>query len=336
MLKKKKFNISIGFCILLYLTISTFFFIFESINAENIFEEMENISLFQMISSVFFLFVSCFIMVSFKNIFIILLFFGIKLGIKHAKKDKLTDVDFGKYKGYYKEIIDNYSPAILAYVDSFEIKNKDIISTLLDLKLRKYIDINNKEIVLLNNNLDDLNDSEKYLIQNINNYSLTTFESLVIDKAINQGLLEEKDNIKKKIKQKVIILILGFILAQVLFHMAPESFSIVVNPFVGILIVIGSISIVVLGLFYPVYAIIYLLSYMSKSKLMPYVRTKNGNIINTNLEGLKNYIKDYSLLKERKYEELELWEEYLIYSVLFEQNEKILKDFEDLKFRNKE
>lgn len=53
-------------------------------------------------------------------------------------------------------------------------------------------------------------------------------------------------------------------------------------------------------------------------------RTELGEMVNVKLEGLKNYIKGYSLLKEK--EQLKLWDEYLIYSVMFSENTKVLYD----------
>lgn len=55
----------------------------------------------------------------------------------------------------------------------------------------------------------------------------------------------------------------------------------------------------------------------------PYVRSKSGEEINHKLEGLKNYIKDFSVMNERDKKEITIWEDYLIYSVLFGINTKI-------------
>ena len=39
---------------------------------------------------------------------------------------------------------------------------------------------------------------------------------------------------------------------------------------------------------------------------------------------LKNYLKDYSLIREKTEEELVLWEYYLIYAVALDVNEKLV------------
>lgn len=57
-------------------------------------------------------------------------------------------------------------------------------------------------------------------------------------------------------------------------------------------------------------------------------RTSKGRELNLKLEGLKEYLKDYSLLDEREVKEIELWEDYLIYSVMFGQNKNIVEEFD--------
>ena len=49
-----------------------------------------------------------------------------------------------------------------------------------------------------------------------------------------------------------------------------------------------------------------------------YIRTKKGEELNENLEGLKNYLKDFSTMHEKDEKSLTLWEDYLIYSVILE------------------
>ena len=67
---------------------------------------------------------------------------------------------------------------------------------------------------------------------------------------------------------------------------------------------------------------------MIKSVNCPYVRTKKGEEFNKKLEGLKMYLKDYSDLADREENEVVIWEEYLVYSVLFNQNTTIIQKYE--------
>lgn len=76
----------------------------------------------------------------------------------------------------------------------------------------------------------------------------------------------------------------------------------------------------------PFFLIIYLTTYIIKSERDGYIRTPKGERVNEKLEGLKNYLKDFSLINEKDEKSLVLWEDYLIYSVIFNQNTKIVKD----------
>ena len=57
-----------------------------------------------------------------------------------------------------------------------------------------------------------------------------------------------------------------------------------------------------------------------------YERTKEGKILVEQIAGMKNYIHDFSLLSEKDKENIVLWEDFLIYAVLLEENEKIIND----------
>lgn len=63
-----------------------------------------------------------------------------------------------------------------------------------------------------------------------------------------------------------------------------------------------------------------------------YTYTNKGRKIFLNLMGLKEYLQDYSVIEERTKEDLILWEEYIIYSVMFGINDKIIKEvYQNLK-----
>lgn len=55
-----------------------------------------------------------------------------------------------------------------------------------------------------------------------------------------------------------------------------------------------------------------------------YIRTIKGKALLNKAYALKNYLKDYSLIREKTEEELVLWEYYLIYAVALDVNEKLV------------
>lgn len=57
-----------------------------------------------------------------------------------------------------------------------------------------------------------------------------------------------------------------------------------------------------------------------------YERTKEGKILVEQIIGIKNYIHDFSLLSEKEKEDISLWEDFLIYAVVLEENKDIIDD----------
>ena len=223
--------------------------------------------------------------------------------------------DFGKYKNYYRDIIKDYSPAILSYIDDYKLNSKDIISTILNLKLKKYIDIKDNKFIIVNNDYSKLENNEQYILNNINkNINIFIFQNIVLEEAINKGLIESKIN-KSKIIKNIIIYTIIIVLSMCL------TFYLLSNN-IGLIYFISLISLTIIFPIYELYIISIILSFIKNR----YVRTKKGKEINEKLEGLKNYLKDFSNLDEKDVEEIKLWEDYLIYSVLFNQNTNIINE----------
>lgn len=55
-------------------------------------------------------------------------------------------------------------------------------------------------------------------------------------------------------------------------------------------------------------------------------RTEAGELLTAQIYGLKNFIRDFSNLSEAEKEQLILWDDFLIYAVLLEENERIIED----------
>ncbi len=82
---------------------------------------------------------------------------------------------------------------------------------------------------------------------------------------------------------------------------------------------IFSMVIAFLSVFSTLYSIAEQIQYFRKS----YRRTSKGNVLLNKAYALKNYLKQYSLIKDRSEQELLLWEYYLVYAVALDVNERI-------------
>ena len=265
-----------------------------------------------------------------KNLQVILIYLGFIFGIKKFKKDKLSAIDFQKYQGYYRDILKNYSPAELSYIDKFEILPKnDIVATLLSLELKNLIFLDNT-IQINSNASKKVSDNEKYVLYSIQNGKITNFnENEFITKvksdAVKNGLLKESKTEFNKII-KVLILFMFFI-AIMIFICLTLFNDFIINPTNIVDWKLFIFMFAVLLVFYlPISLCIYFYTYRIKMKNNNYMRTKKGNEVNEQLEGLKNFLKDFSLIHERDENGLAIWEDYMIYSVIFNQNTDIIEN----------
>lgn len=263
--------------------------------------------------------------------YISIIYFGIKAGYKKYNKEKLEKIDY-KNDTYFRDIIPELSPAVLSYIDDFQLEEKDIVATLLGLQMKKKIEISNK-IEIKDSNEEGLTENEKYVFQNLKNkttrnINMTVFEQKVISDCKQKGLLEEKENIKKEVIKKIIFGVIMYVIIIIAFNKLidisnkyiPDNGLIVITTILLFLILFLVMAI------YPYKTVIYIKTYYFMNKLNPYIRNKKAKEINSKLEGLRKYIKDYSMIDERKKEELNVWEDYLIYSVVLGENTQIVKD----------
>jgi len=252
-----------------------------------------------------------------------------KITTRQFKKIKLDKYGFRKYKDYYRDIIKEYSPALLSYINNLEIDYKDVIATLLNLKLKKYI-VMDKKIKIIEDDLEDLDDHEIYLLENLGCFNLDLFkEHIIVDALFHKLIDEDKINWLRIIKN-LLLVILMLVLAIWFMNIIGDSNNIILRSMAMIMMVLSVTMIVLVFTIFHPDSPLYPATYFAKSIDMPFKRTDEANKINEKLMGLKNYLKDFSIMDNRLSNELKLWDEYLIYSVLFNQNQKIIKEYEYL------
>jgi len=258
------------------------------------------------------------------------IYVGIKIATRKFKKERLEKIDF-ENDTYYREKLPEYSPAVLSYIDDFELDKKDIVATLLNLELKKKIQIKDK-IKIIDNTNDNLTDNEQYVfvkLQNneLNNINMLEFKSIVSKEACEKELVQEKRTAKSKINKTFWLAIgVSVLLGVVVFVFLGNFIMAVDNETVIFAIIISMVALISIAFIIPGATIAYISSYSVLKTADPYIRSKQGKEINHRLEGLKKYLKEFSTLDEKTKEHLVLWEEFLIYSVVFGTNEKIVDE----------
>lgn len=265
-----------------------------------------------------------------ENFYIILIFIVIKIMRKREYKNQLSKIDYKNEGEYYRDILKGYSPFLLSYIDNFIFEGKrDIIATILNLQLKQVIKIENNTIIKLKED-NNLEESEQYILDNVLNGKIKIadtreLEQKIVKDAQNKELIEIKESSKgkndKPLKNKLII---AFIISIFIFMILSAIATSINSDLLTTIILI-------FGLIFcnPIfYIILFIIKYyLSKAKIK---RTNKGEEINTKLEGLKNYIQEYSKLKEKNANDILLWEEYLIYSVIFNINDNVIKEMDAL------
>lgn len=186
-------------------------------------------------------------------------------------------------------------------------------------------------IKIINDNEENLDKNEKYIFKKLKsnilkNINMLEFEEKVKKDCLDYNLLEENKDIKKNIIKKLIFYVFVYILIVVSFSNFPDFFNSIPNKTIAMLLLPVILILFFIMIIFPFATIIYLGKYYRLNKQNPYIRNKQARNINKKLEGLRKYVKDFSQLSESQYNEIVLWEDYLIYSVILGQNSKIVKE----------
>lgn len=259
---------------------------------------------------------------------------------------------------YFREAFNNISPSELSVIIDYKTEaKKDITANIMKLYMKKFIDFQNNEIIVLNNNSASLKKSEAYilneLIQKKDFHSISNYElqQISLEEAIKDGYIENKKS-KSNLKKKLLILFILFItclglknnlnintlinimnekedLILAKYEENQNEIEILEDPLLleccnAILLCLGY-GISALGIILiPIYTGIYAISY--KNNIPKYRRTNQGNYITELTDGIKHFIQDFSSLEEKEKEEIILWNDFLVLAIVLEENEQIITD----------
>ncbi|MDD4831821.1 MAG: hypothetical protein PHR09_03095, partial [Bacilli bacterium] len=172
------------------------------------------------------------------NFHITALYLGLFISYKIHQKQKLEIIDY-KNNNIFRDILKEYSPGELGYIDDFQISENHIIATILDLELKNKIKIE-ESITVIDSDESNLLSNEKYILSNIKNNSylnvnLKVFERKVLDDLERSELMDIK---KPPNKTKKIITILCILLLYAIYilFIANREYE-VSNPIVAFFLI---------------------------------------------------------------------------------------------------
>lgn len=261
------------------------------------------------------MFLLMFISMAFPALFFLLNYVVKYLVKRQAIGDIKKQIDFATDKDYYRDILNNYSIGAISYLRKLRCNIKrESRATLLQLEMKKIIKITPLYIEIIDEQWREnisLTQYEKYIISNIKDGILEITNPKMFSKIVEEEL--KNNQLIKRNEKKLSIIILTELVALlclgiVIFVMFNfDLFIIKMILWLAILLILSFIFM------YPM------------AIKATYIRTNLGmNICKKSIQ-LKNYIKHFSRLDTRDKEELLIWKEYMIYSVMFGLNKKIAK-----------
>ncbi len=274
------------------------------------------------------------------------LFFGIflfKKTIAYVKEGKMIP-KMEKYDSdlkYYRDIPDeeNATPARCDYLYNFRSDssyidmNKVFPAIMLDLATKGYLefrllDKNNIEIEVKNKDISGLPSDEKYLFDLILRCCNKNHKDIITSKEFSQYAKKEYDLFHSKAnktkedaenyhKEQKNIDKEKEELYKKWNKRWSDNFTVffVLLMFVVVLVFIPALSLTLVNALIS-------LHYRNKIKT---VLSPKGYLEKTEWKALKNFLNDYSLIKEKSAPDIVLWEKYLVYATVFGISEKVIK-----------
>lgn len=254
-------------------------------------------------------------------------------------KYRLSIDEFSKNKDYYRDLLQEYNPLELSYNNNYQLDDNAYIAMLLYLENKKIITYDKDKINVNQKNVQESSDVVKEFLSSLTidktnkiTISKTNITKLVDMSCKEKGLLTMGKIPKTKFWIDVTLSVIGYGIIYYVWKNINAILNLLPatdNVFFVMLIMSLLIGLMLIIIFYPFiiiskYGLLSIIFKVDHSK-----RTKMGNEVNYNLEGLKNFIRDFSLLSEKEKKELVIWDEYLVYSVMFGNNKKISDEMQD-------
>lgn len=236
------------------------------------------------------------------------------------KKIIIKNIDFK----YYRDIIEKYSPATLSFIlDGMEF-DKDLAASIIYLINKGYLELKqdnkitrtdkdnsglSKDLKIICNS--DVNHLLAY--RRLKNKNIKEQQEAYIASQTNRQWMEQ---VEKEAKEDGLVI---------------ERKKYKITSILSILCIIETVYTLTIenyGLFFFSIFLFFLLVFLKMSAYdkNKWVKTQKGYELYSKIVGLKNYIKDFSTLSEKELKEIEIWEDYLIYAIIFNNTSKLNKD----------
>lgn len=287
-----------------------------------------------------------------------------KAVIRNATFLTLEDFD------YYREKLDGISPTTISLLMDLKIEaKKDVAALLLQYVKLGAASLEGGTVRVLNSNHPNLLPSDRTLLEliakgQVQPTSLGEWKQQAITEAVQSGNLnyggtrQRFDSVSRSCVTGClsgclfpILLILWMVIGAFVLvssgrvdaferfmDAAPKTYNAgLIDYFLsssdmvitGALMLIAIIPLFVI-LWLPIAAVLRMVFSISHENVW-LRRTEEGELLTAQISGIKNFLRDYSNLSMTEKEQLLLWEDFLIYAVVLEENERIVEDIFSMK-----
>ena len=258
---------------------------------------------------------------------IIMIYLAIRLAFKRNEKKNMR-FEVVDNIDYYRDNLGELSPGLISLMADLDIEDdKDITAMILHLKSKNIINIQENNSIIINKNYDNSSLMVSDLvfldwIRTRQHQELQTWKRLIEKEAYQAGYIQPKDKgitgCLFPILIELVIVILLVILGSLIFGFNGS------NLFWLIFELILFVILFITMFYFPIFKFVYFItSNLSQAKVK---RTKLGNQLTEKIYAMKNFIHDFGNLSEATKEHLVLWDYFLIYAVILEENEEIVNE----------
>lgn len=254
-------------------------------------------------------------------------YFGVRLVIKRVQRRNLTYTVVEDIP-YYREVLEGFTPYEISILANLSIEEKkDVVATILWYQNKKVIDIDHEKIIFFDNVL--LDERDKFFIDYLKTRDLgylDAYKNCSFEELKRKGYIqdnEERPNpFKETLKSIGFIFLSGILVVLlVLFHV-----FFVKSVLFKIFLILAVLSLEAFIIFKRLS--ILLSGYVYQNSR--FSRTSLGEEKTEYIHALQNFIHDFGNFKHTSKEQLVLWEDFLTYAVVLEENDKIIEEIEDI------
>ena len=212
-------------------------------------------------------------------------------------------------KDYLRDLPNKYPPAIASLVHDLKIDiYRDYTATILNLCCKKIIQIKKEgrlyKFIEIGSDLSNLENHEKYVFDCIthkNKFDENVFKSLIIVDAQKYNLIS---NEKSRRTHKIILITLCILALLIsLYFLLGKSLFFTILP------------VICMAIFVIIVVPFVLAQYDIAIVDTLYSRTSLGNHVAREISAFKNFIHDYTLIKDKPISYIELLDEYIPYAI---------------------